>query len=155
LRPLCWLNNESFKLFMESDKYARRASSLGRSFGSRLPFVGAAITAANIGYDIHQGKPAGKAVVSSVGGALAAAATGAAVGTAVGGPVGTVVGFGVGAVVGLATSGALEKGLDMLPKGVQEGIEKPFNAVGDAASDVGDFASDAGGAVKGAWNSVF
>lgn len=45
-----------------------------------VPVVGLAITAAGIGYHIHNGKPAGQAVVSGVAGFAASVAVGAAIG---------------------------------------------------------------------------
>lgn len=62
------LNNEAYRKFLHADEYTRRAESIGRRVGSKIPVVGVAITAAGIGYDIQQGKPAGKAVFSGMGG---------------------------------------------------------------------------------------
>jgi hypothetical protein len=98
------LNAESYEKFLESDTWARWAGSVASRFGSKVPIIGAAITTASIGYDIHEGEPAGKAIVSGVGGALAAAGTGALIGTPIGGPVGTLVGAGAGVIVGVAAS---------------------------------------------------
>ncbi|MGI9063107.1 MAG: hypothetical protein ACR2FQ_04740 [Pseudonocardiaceae bacterium] len=117
----------------QADDALRRASSVARRIGGKVPIIGLGITAAGVGYDVHQGKPVGKAVISGVGGAASAMLVGAAVG----GPVGAVVGLGVGIVVG----GGLDWGYDQLPGGVQDGIEDGFKAVG--------------GGVKDAWNSVF
>jgi hypothetical protein len=142
------LNLESYKKFMDADQVARRADQVGRRVGGKLPVIGLAITAAGIGYDIHQGKPAGKAIISGVGGALAAAGTGAAVGTMIGGPVGTVVGAGAGLVVGLVAGGALDWGYDQLPEGTKAAIEEGFSTVGDAIGDAGEGA-------KKVWNSIF
>jgi hypothetical protein len=108
---------------LESDAWERRAGSAARRFGSKIPIIGTAITAASIGYDIHEGKPAGKTIVSGVGGALAAAGTAALIGTALGGPVGTLVGAGAGLMVGVAVSGGLDWGYDQLPKGFTDSIE--------------------------------
>ncbi len=142
------LNLESYKKFMEADEFTRRADQVGRRVGAKLPIIGLAITAAGIGYDVHQGKPVGKAVISGVGGALAAAGTGALIGTAIGGPVGTVVGAGAGLVVGLVVSGGLDWGYDQLPGGTKAAIEDGFSAIGDAGEAVGDTA-------KKVWNSIF
>ena len=128
-------------LWQEADRTTRQGTSIARRFGARIPVVGAGITAAGVGYDISQGKPVGKAVVSGAAGVagsfLAGMATGAAVGTALG-PVGTVVGGVAGGVI--ASIGA-EWGYDALPKSVTDGIENGIKSVG---SDV-----------KDAWNSVF
>ncbi|BEL07454.1 hypothetical protein Q0Z83_056450 [Actinoplanes sichuanensis] len=113
------LNDLSWKKFLEADEFERKAARAGSKIGARIPIAGLVITAADIGYDIHTGKPVGKAVVSGVGGALAAAGTGALIGTAIGGPVGTVVGAGAGIIVGMATSGALDAAYDRLPEGTQ------------------------------------
>jgi hypothetical protein len=142
------LNLESYKKFMAADEFTRRADQVGRRVGAKLPIIGLAITAAGIGYDVHQGKPVGKAVISGVGGALAAAGTGALIGTAIGGPVGTVVGAGAGLVVGLVVSGGLDWGYDQLPDGTKAAIEDGFSAIGDAGEAVGDTA-------KKVWNSIF
>jgi RHS repeat-associated protein len=147
-----FLNKQIYAKFLESDKYALEARGLASKLGSRLPIVGLAITAASIGYDIHQGKPAGKAIISGVGGALAAAGTGALIGTAIGGPVGTVVGAGAGLIVGAITSGALDEAYDHLPQGVQDGIENSVSAVGNGLKDAGG--AIASGA-KSVWNSIF
>jgi hypothetical protein len=146
------LNAEAYKKFLDADEYTRRASSAGRRIGSKIPIVGIGITAAGIGYDIHQGKPAGKAIISGVGGALAAAGTGAVVGTMIGGPVGTVVGAGAGLVVGLVVSGGLDWGYDQLPDGVKNGIEDGFKEVGSAIGDAGEAVGDG---AKKVWNSIF
>lgn len=147
-----WLNEQSFKSFLESDKVARQASTFGRRFLGKVPIVGTAITAASIGLDIHQGKPAGKAIISGVGGALAAAGTGAAIGTAIGGPVGTIVGGAAGLVVGTVTSGALDAAYDRLPQGVQQGIENGVSAVGEGVKDVGSGIAEG---AKDVFDSVF
>jgi hypothetical protein len=146
------LNMESYRKFLDADEYTRRAGAVGRRVGSKLPIVGIAITAAGIGYDIHQGKPVGKAVVSGVGGALAAAGTGALVGTAIGGPVGTVVGAGAGLVVGLVVSGGLDWGYDQLPDGAKAAIEGGIKEAGDAIGDAGEAIGDG---AKKVWDSIF
>jgi hypothetical protein len=66
--------------------------------------------------DIHEGKPASKAIISGVGGALAAVEMGAVIGTAIAPPFGTIVGVGVGLVAGVVVSGALDYAYDQLPK---------------------------------------
>jgi hypothetical protein len=146
------LNNEAFSKFLESDEYKRRATSVGRRVGSKLPLIGVGITAAGIGYDVHQGKPVGKAMVSGVGGALAAAGAGAYVGTLVGGPAGTVIGAFVGVGIGVVASGALDEMYDALPAGVKTGIEDGIKEVGDAVSDAGEVVGDG---AKKVWNAIF
>lgn len=160
-----------FDKAMESIKYDGKVASAARGFsrfGSKLPFVGAAITAIGIGIDIHNGKPKGKALISGIGGGAAgfvvggiagsiasAAVTGAAVGSVIPGA-GTVAGFVAGAVVGTAagllTSGALDYAYDHLSQNVQQGIENGVDKVGEALSDAGS--SIASGA-KDLWNSIF
>ena len=137
---------------MESDGYALRAAKVGSLIESKIPVVGLVVTAADIGYDIHTGKPVGKAVISGVGGALAAAGTGALVGTMIAGPVGTVVGAGVGIVAGLVVSGGLDWGYEELPDGAKQAIEGGFDAVGHG---IGDAGSAIGDSAKKAWNSIF
>jgi hypothetical protein len=145
-------NQDAYQRYLDADRYTRRADSVARRVGSRIPIVGLGITAAGIGYDVHRGKPVGKAVISGVGGALAAAGTGAAVGTMVAGPAGTVIGGLVGAGFGLATSGALDYAYDNLPAGTKAAIENGFQAAGDTIGDAGAAIGD--GAAK-VWNSIF
>jgi len=118
---------------------AERAAAVGRRVLGKVPLIGWGVTAAGIGYDIHNGKPAGKAVLSGLGGAAAALAVGAAVGGPIG--VGVVVGIGVGVLVGVG----LDHAYDALPAGVREGIDNGIDAVGDAI----------GGGAKKVWDSVF
>jgi hypothetical protein len=147
------LNNQAYKKFLEADEWARKADSAGRRIGSKLPIIGIGITAAGVGYDIHQGKPVGKAIISGVGGALAAAGAGAAIGTMVPIPVvGTVAGAVVGLGVGLVASGALDWGYDQLPQGVKDSIEGGFKAVGGAVGDAGEAVGDG---AKKVWDSIF
>ncbi|RZU51601.1 hypothetical protein EV385_3432 [Krasilnikovia cinnamomea] len=141
-------NQDAYQRYLDADKYTRRADSVARRVGSKIPIVGLGITAAGIGYDVHQGKPVGKAVISGVGGALAAAGTGALIGTAFGGPVGTVAGAVIGAGVGIVTSGALDYAYDELPEGTKAAIEDGFAAIGDAGAAIGDGA-------KKVWDSIF
>ena len=145
-------NNQAYKKFLEADEAARRAGSIGRRIGSKLPIIGLGITAAGIGYDISQGKPAGKAVISGAGGALAAVGAGAAIGTAIGGPAGTVVGSVGGLAVGVVTSGVIDWGYDQLPQGVKDGIENGTKAVGNA---IGDTGKAIGSGAKKVWDSIF
>jgi hypothetical protein len=146
------LNAEAYRKFLDADEFTRRAGTVGRRVGGKVPVVGLAITAAGIGYDIHQGKPAGKAIISGVGGALAAAGTGAVVGTMIGGPLGTVVGAGAGLVVGLVVGGGLDWGYDQLPQGVKSGIEDGIKEVGNAVGDAGEAVGEG---AKRIWNSIF
>jgi hypothetical protein len=157
------LIDSSWQKFLKADEFERKALRAGSKIEARIPVIGLAVTAVDIGYDIHTGKPVGKAVISGVGGALASAAAGAAVGTMIGGPVGTVVGAGAGIVVGMATSGALDAAYDRLPDGTQKAIEDGFSAIGDGVGDaagavgdgVGDAADATGDAAKKVWNSIF
>ncbi|MFF5075782.1 WXG100 family type VII secretion target [Actinoplanes sp. NPDC000266] len=141
-----YLNNASWKKFLEADELARRAPKAGARIASKIPIIGLGITAAGIGYDIHQGKPVGKAVISGVGGAVAAMAAGAVIGTAIPVPVvGTVVGAVGGLAVGLVASGTLDFVYDGLPQGVKDGIENGISAAGDAIGD----------GAKKAWDAIF
>ncbi|MEV4283521.1 WXG100 family type VII secretion target [Actinoplanes xinjiangensis] len=149
------LNDLSWKKFLEADEFERKAARAGSKIGARIPIAGLVITAVDIGYDINTGKPAGKAVISGVGGALAAAGTGAAVGTMIGGPVGTVVGASVGIAVGMVTSGALDAAYDRLPDGTKQAIEDGFEVVGDGAELVGDGVQAGADGAKKLWNSIF
>ena len=146
------LNLASYEKYLEADKWERRALRIGTKVEARIPVVGLALTAVDIGYDIHTGKPVGKAVISGVGSALASAAAGAAIGTMIGGPLGTVVGAGVGIGVGMLTSGALDAAYDRLPAGTQKAIEDGFDAIGEGVGDAGEAVGDT---AKKVWNSIF
>ncbi|WP_250002097.1 WXG100 family type VII secretion target [Actinoplanes sp. M2I2] len=140
-----------YKRFQDADDVARRTSSLTRRVGSKLPVIGAGLTVAGIGYDIHNGKPPGKAIISGAGGMGASIVAGMAIGAA-GGPIGIVGGALVGTAAGLVASGALDWGYDQLPDGakkaIEDGVAEVGNAVGDAGEAVGDSA-------KKVWNSIF
>lgn len=135
------LVDASYKRFLDADSISRRASSLTRRVETKLPVIGAGLTVAGIGYDIHHGKPAGKAIISGVGGAGAAILAGAAIG-APAGPVGILAGAAVGTVAGLVASGALDWGYDQLPEGakkaIEDGVSEVGNAIGDGAKKVWD-----------------
>jgi uncharacterized protein YukE len=140
------LNNASWKRFLEGDELARRAPKAGARVASKIPIIGLGITAAGIGYDIQQGKPAGKAVISGVGGAGAAMLAGAAIGTMIPVPVlGTVAGAVGGLIIGVGVSGALDYAYDGLPQGVKDSIEGGITAAGDAIGD----------GAKKAWDAIF
>ncbi|MGK5684860.1 hypothetical protein [Actinoplanes sp. URMC 104] len=140
-----------YKRFLEADAVERRAASVSRRVGSKLPIIGVGLTVAGIGYDIHTGKPPGKAIISGAGGMGASILAGMAVGTA-GGPVGIIAGAAVGTVAGLVASGALDWGYDQLPDGakaaIEDGVATVGNAIGDAGEAVGDTA-------KKVWDSIF
>lgn len=147
------LNLASYEKYLESDSWARRALSLDNKVEARLPVVGLAVTAVDVGYDISQGKPVGKAIVSGAVGFWAATEVGAAIGTAIPVPVlGTVVGALGGAAVGLLASGAADALYDKLPDGVQKGIENGFDAIGHGAADAG---KAVGHTAEKVWHSIF
>ncbi|GAA3621592.1 hypothetical protein GCM10022223_43110 [Kineosporia mesophila] len=138
------LNKLALSNYLEASEWELKAMKSGSKIGARLPIIGLGITAADIGYDIHTGKPVGKAVISGVGGALAAAGAGAAIGSIVPGA-GTLVGAGAGLLVGLVVSGGLDAGYDRLPQGTKDAIEDGFAAVGHGLTDAGGAVVDAGG----------
>jgi hypothetical protein len=147
------LNLANYEKYMESDSWARRALSLDNKVEARLPVVGLAVTAVDIGYDIHTGKPVGKAIISGAVGFWAATEMGAAIGTAIPVPVvGTVVGALAGAAVGLLASGAADSLYDQLPDGIKNGIEGGFDAVGNG---VGDAGKAVGHTASKVWHSIF
>lgn len=133
---------------------ARRAGGVSRVLNPMLakstpvlrhvPVVGLAITAAGVGYDIHTGKPAGKAIVSGLAGFGASVAVGAAIG----GPVGAVVGIGVGLVASGLADAAYDALPDSITKPFEEGVSAVGNAIGDGAEAVADGA-------KKVWDSIF
>jgi hypothetical protein len=71
---------------LDSAQLVRNSSDLdfaaGRSLGGKLPVVGLVITAAAVGYDIHEGKPASTAIVGGVGGVVGGVLGAAAVASA-------------------------------------------------------------------------
>jgi uncharacterized protein YukE len=146
------LNLESYKKFLEADKVELEAENVGRSVEGKLPVVGLALTAVDIGYDIHTGKPVGKAIVSGVGGAWAAMEAGAVAGTFIGGPVGTVAGAVIGIGVGLVVSGGLDALYDQIPAGTQKAIEGGFDAIGHGVADAGEAVGHTASKV---WHSIF
>jgi uncharacterized protein YukE len=147
------LNLASYEKYLESDSWARRAMSLDNKVEARLPVVGLAITAVDVGYDISQGKPVAKAIVSGAVGFWAATEVGAAIGTAIPVPiVGTVVGALAGAAVGLVASGAADALYDQLPDGTKEAIEGGFDAIGHGAADAG---KAVGHTAEKVWHSIF
>ncbi|SDP56214.1 hypothetical protein SAMN04487905_105219 [Actinopolyspora xinjiangensis] len=120
-----------------------RAGRFARRVGGKLPVVGLGITAVGIGYDIHTGKPPGKAVFSGLAGAGAAALVAS---TPVGWGALAAVGVGIG--VGVAADFVY----DALPQNVRDKINEGVKAVGDAVSNA---AGAVGDAVSDAWNAVF
>jgi TfoX/Sxy family transcriptional regulator of competence genes len=147
------LNLASWEKYLEADKWERSALRAGSKIEARLPIIGLAVTAVDVGYDIKTGKPVGKAIISGVGGALAAAGAGAMIGSLFPVPVvGTLAGAAAGLVVGLATSGALDAAYDSLSQGTRDAIEDGFDAVGHGLADAGD---EVGDTAKKVWNSIF
>jgi hypothetical protein len=122
-----------------ASELTQRAEKMGGVRGNiiagKIPVVGSLITAAGIWYDISNGKPAGKAVISGA----ASFGTGIVVGLAVGGPVAAVALGGVlaSAIVGVAADAAY----DGLPKGVQDAIENGIDAAVEGVGSV--------------WNAIF
>jgi hypothetical protein len=161
-------NREAYQRYLDADKYTRQAGSVARRVSSKIPIIGLGITAAGIGYDIHQGKPAGKAVISGVVGAGAAIGVGALIGSmasgaaagALGGPPGILIGAVAGVGASLIASGAADWAYDeLLSDGVKATIEEGFTTVGDAVGDAGEAVGNAGEAVgdsaKKVWNAIF
>ncbi len=145
-------NALSYQKFLEASELEHRAGSAGRRIAAKLPIVGLAITGAGIGYDISQGKPAGQAIASGVGGAAASVLAGAAAGAIIGGPVGMVVGALAGIIVGMGISSAIDWGYEQLPQGLRNGIEDGVKTVGNA---IGDAGKAIGGGAKKVWDSIF
>lgn len=108
-----------------------RAAAVGRRIGSKIPILGLGITAAGIGYDIANGKPPGKAIISGGGGAVVAVI----VGGVVGGPIGAAA---AGLLAGTFVGVGLDAAYDHLPQGVKNKIEGGVKAVGHAAKKVWD-----------------
>jgi hypothetical protein len=109
-----------------------RAVTVERRIASKIPVIGLGITAAGIGYDIANGKPPGKAIISGLGGATAAVWAGAAITGPIG--LGALAGIAAGTAVGIG----LDFAYDQLPQGVKNKIEGGVKAVGHAAKKVWD-----------------
>lgn len=107
------------------------AAATGRRLASKIPVIGWGVTAAGVGYDIHEGKPPGKAVVSGVvgtaGGILAA--------SMVGGPVGLAAGTGVvaGIMIGLGADWAYDHAV---PEDVKRKIDTGIEEVAHSGSSI-------------------
>jgi hypothetical protein len=119
--------------------FAERAEKMGGVRGQviagKIPIVGSLITAAGIWYEISNGKPAGKAVMSGV----ASLGAGAVIGLAIGGPVAVTA---VGGVLASAVAGVTADAIyDGLPEGVQDAIDDGVEAIGEGIGSV--------------WNAIF
>lgn len=125
---------------MAAEDLKVKAADAGRRFGSKLPVIGLGITAAGVGYEIHQGKPPGKAVVSGFAGA-AAGALACAVVPGVGWA--AAAGIVAGTVVGMGADYAWDQWVpDGAKEAINEGLTDVGNAVADAGDAVGDFVGD-------------
>jgi hypothetical protein len=122
---------------LESD-----AETFGRRVASKIPIIGWGITAAGIGYDIHEGKPPGKAIFSGVTGTLAAMGVAAMV-PGVGWA--AAAGIGAGLVVGVGADWAYDH---LVPDGVKHKID-------DGLKDIGHGAENAGKSVGHFFTSIF
>jgi hypothetical protein len=108
------------------------AASVGRRFASKIPIIGWGITAAGIGWDIHNGKPPGKAIFAGVAGTAGAMLAA----SAVGGPVGLAAGVGVVAGVGIGL-GADWVYDHVIPDGVKHKIDDGLDAAGHGLANAG------------------
>ncbi|WP_328465325.1 hypothetical protein OHA21_43290 [Actinoplanes sp. NBC_00393] len=174
-------NRVANQRYFDADEYTRKAGSVSR-ITSKVPIIGLGITAAGIGYDIHQGKPAGKAIISGVVGAGVSTAVGGVTGSVVAGmsagmlagPPGILIGAAVGIGAGLLASGTADWLYDQASDEVQDAIEGGFAAVGNAVVDagktvdgalhaadkaitevVGDTGEAVGDGAKRVWNAIF
>lgn len=101
LAPTTW--NAGMRL-PELATDASRIARSGAAFAKNVPFVGTAITAVGVGFDIHEGKDPKEAIVTGASSLAAGAAAGAVVGSFVPIPfvgtlAGAAVGYGVGAAI--------------------------------------------------------
>ncbi|CAM4292387.1 hypothetical protein KIPE111705_46555 [Kibdelosporangium persicum] len=116
--------NRNLRNIAAANRTANRAATTAKwagRIGGRVPIAGTLIGLGAMGYDIHNGKPVGKAVVSTAAGIAASAGAGVAAGAAVGSifpgagtAAGAVVGGVVGVGVGLATSAAVDAAWDKI-----------------------------------------
>jgi hypothetical protein len=113
-------------------RVARMGGVRGNIIAGKLPVVGLAITLLGVGSDVRNGKPAGKAIVSGLGGFGA----GIAFGMMVSGPVGWVA---LGGVAASAVAGVgADVVYDSLPEGVRDAVEAGVNATVDGAEALWD-----------------
>ena len=126
-----------------ADGLEKDAASVARRVGSKIPVVGLGITALGIGYDIHEGKPPGKAIISGLAGAGAAALVAGPVG------VGAIAAVGAGILVGAGVDYAWDH---WVPDGAKHAIDNGVKAVGNA---IGDAAGAVGHAAAKVWDSIF
>lgn len=117
---------------MAASELESEAVTIGRRFASKIPIIGWGIAAAGIGYDIHDGKPPGKAIFSGVAGTLGAMAVTAAV-PGVGWA--AAAGIGVGILVGIGADWVYD---NVLPNNVKHKIDDGLNAVGHTIASAGD-----------------
>lgn len=123
------------------------AASIGRRLGSKIPIIGWGITAVGIGYDLQEGKPPGKAIVSGVAGTAGAIMAA----SMVGGPIGVAAGAGVvaGIAVGLGADWVYDH---IVPDGVKYKIDEGIAAVGHGIAEVGE---GIGNTAKKVWHWIF
>jgi hypothetical protein len=121
------------------NRVAKMGGTRGRIIAGKLPVIGLGVTALGAWYDIHNGKPAGKAVISGLSGFGA----GIVFGLIVSGPVGwTALGaVGASALVGVG----VDMAYDALPKGVQDAIEDGVEATVDGITE----------GAKNLWDAIF
>ncbi|MGH3519871.1 MAG: hypothetical protein ACRDQ7_21290 [Haloechinothrix sp.] len=132
-----------------ADDAAKAADAVDRSAGRIGLKVGGALAVAGVAYDIANGKPVDRAIVSGAVGFGASVAVGAAIGTAIPVPVvGTAVGAVGGAVVGLFASG-------MVDSLYENGVGAVGDAIEDGAQAVAGTGKAIGGAVSDAWDAIF
>jgi hypothetical protein len=116
---------------MGASELDEEAVNIGRRFASKIPVVGWAIAGVGIGWDIHDGKPPGKAIFSGVAGTLGAAAV-----------IAVVPGIGWAAAAGLVSGVVIGMGADwaydhLVPDGVKQKIDDGLTAVGHGFESAG------------------
>lgn len=124
-----------------------KALKLGKIL-SKLDKAGPVLAVAGVGYDIHEGKEPGKAIVSGAVGFGAAALIVSTAPVSVPALAVGAAAVGVGILGGMAGDYAWDH---FVPDDAKDKIDDGLDYVGGKAKDVG---KDIGGGVKDAWNSV-
>jgi len=142
-------SDEAAELMRRADDLS--AGRMARLFGGKIPVVGAVVTVAGVGYDVHTGASPSGAIVGAAAGALATAGVVAVVG----GPVGWVAAAGivVGVGAGMLAETAWEAWApDDVKEKIDEGIRDVWNATTSTISSGWGAVTDGVGDV---WEAIF
>jgi hypothetical protein len=137
------LTELEFAVTNRAAELGRQVDKMGGLRGAvivgKVPIVGSLITAGGVWYDIANGKPAGKAIISGAAGLGA----GIVAGMLISGPVGWAAlgGVAASAIIGVGADWAY----DALPKAVQGAIEDGVDAIGAGIAE----------GARSVWDAIF